>query len=82
MPVNEEPHKHDETIKIDDLNIQVCHRSLMYLIGTEIVWEESPVGGGLTFINPNAGEMWVWRNIYPRQLIIMLTISVFEITGS
>ena len=29
MPVNEEPHKHDEIIKIDDLNIQVCHRSLM-----------------------------------------------------
>ena len=27
----------------------------MYLIGTEIVWEESPMGGGLTFINPNAG---------------------------
>ena len=40
---------------LDDLNIQVCHRSLMYLIGTEIVWEESPMGGGLTFINPNAG---------------------------
>ena len=42
-------------LKIDDLNIQVCHRSLMYLIGTEIVWEESPMGGGLTYINPNEG---------------------------
>ena len=55
IPINEEAHKHDEIIKIDELNIHVCHRSLMYLIGTEIVWEESPMGGGLTFINPNAG---------------------------
>ena len=55
MPNNEQPHEYDEVIKIDDLNIQVCHRSVMYLVGTEIIWEESPMGGGLTFLNPNAG---------------------------
>tara|TARA_B110000467_G_C18326204_1_gene489197 strand:- start:91 stop:426 length:336 start_codon:yes stop_codon:yes gene_type:complete len=54
-PIDTEPHKHDELIKIDNLDIHVCHSSLLYLIGTEIIWEESPMGGGLTFINPNAG---------------------------
>ena len=54
VPTNESPHKLDELIKLEDINIHVCHTSLLYLIGTEIIWEESPMGGGLTFINPNA----------------------------
>ena len=53
-PTNEEPDKLDEIIKLKDLQINVCGKSLFYLLGTEINWVENYMGKGLQFNNPNA----------------------------
>ena len=53
-PDNEEPKKIDEMVKIDDLKINVCGKSLLYLFGTTIDWTEDIMGSRFTFENPNA----------------------------
>ena len=35
-PNNEEPKKIDEVVKMDDLKINVCGKSLLYLLGTTL----------------------------------------------
>ena len=51
-PTNEEPKKMDEFIKEE--NIIVCGDSLLYLIGSEVVWKTDTMGSRIEFINPNA----------------------------
>jgi iron-sulfur cluster assembly protein len=52
---NDPKEKNDELIKIDDdLSIIVCGHSLFHILGTHILWEETVMSKGLTFINPNA----------------------------
>ena len=53
-PTNDLPNKLDETIKVDDVNIIVCGKSLFHLIGTEVKWKDDLMGSGLEFNNPNA----------------------------
>jgi len=53
-PNNDEPKKIDEIVKIDDLKISVCGKSLLYLLGTTIDWTEDIMGNRFTFDNPNA----------------------------
>ena len=53
-PTNEKPIKIDEQIKINNINITLCGKSLIYLIGTEIKWTEDYTGSKLEFFNPNA----------------------------
>ena len=53
-PTNDPPNKLDETIKVDDVNIIVCGKSLFHLIGTEVKWKDDLMGSGLEFNNPNA----------------------------
>ena len=53
-PNNDEPKKIDEIVKIDDLNINVCGKSLLYLLGTTIDWKEDFMGSRFEFDNPNA----------------------------
>ena len=53
-PNNDEPNKIDEMVKIDDLKINVCGKSLLYLLGTTIDWTEDIMGSRFTFENPNA----------------------------
>ena len=53
-PTNEEPEKFDEILKIDNLQINVCGKSILHLLGTEIKWKEDYMGKGLDFTNPNA----------------------------
>ena len=44
----------DEHLPLDDQhNLRVCGHSLMYLIGTEIQWEDSFMGQNFSFSNPN-----------------------------
>ena len=45
-------HKLDEIVKIDDVNIQVCHKSLMYVLGTHIDWKKDFLGERFVFENP------------------------------
>ena len=53
-PSNDPPQKLDEQIIIDNVKINVCGSSLLYILGTEIKWNEDYMGKGLQFINPNA----------------------------
>lgn len=46
--------KGDEKIKIGDLDIIICGKSLMYLLGTEIDWKTDIMGSTFYFNNPNA----------------------------
>lgn len=52
-PTNEKPQKNDETLKVDNTNIIVCGRSIVYLVGTHVHWENNNLGSGLKFDNPN-----------------------------
>ena len=52
---NDPKENNDELIKIDDdLSIIVCGHSLFHILGTHVLWEETVMSKGLTFINPNA----------------------------
>ena len=51
-PTDETPKKHDELIK--ENNVIVCGDSLLYLIGSEVVWKTDAMGSRIEFINPNA----------------------------
>tara|TARA_B100001287_G_C22482255_1_gene434909 strand:- start:4 stop:333 length:330 start_codon:yes stop_codon:yes gene_type:complete len=53
-PTNEEPNKLDEIIIKDDIQINICNKSIFYLIGTEIKWTDDNLGSGIVFNNPNA----------------------------
>ena len=53
-PLQSEPNKFDEVVKVGDLDIIICGKSLIHLIGTEIKWNKSYMGEGIEFINPNA----------------------------
>jgi iron-sulfur cluster assembly protein len=53
-PTTSSPEKYDETLTLDGLNIHLCGKSLIYLIGTEIKWKEDIMGSRLEFNNPNA----------------------------
>jgi iron-sulfur cluster assembly accessory protein len=46
--------KGDENIVIDGVEIQICGKSLMYLLGTEIDWKTDIMGSTFYFNNPNA----------------------------
>ena len=43
-----------ELLRLGELNVSVCPKSLMYLIGTHVEWEETAMSKGLVFQNPNA----------------------------
>ena len=53
-PFSKEPKKIDEIVRLDDLKINVCGRSILYLLGTTIDWKEDFMGSRFVFENPNA----------------------------
>ena len=53
-PTSDFPDKFDEQLKIDGVNIIVCGKSMMHLLGTEIKWKTDYMNSGMDFINPNA----------------------------
>lgn len=46
--------KKDEVIKCDSVNIIVCYKSLLHLLGTTIDYKKDIMGETFHFINPNA----------------------------
>ena len=52
-PIKEIAHK-ENVFKKDELIIEVCNKSLLYLIGTKIDWNEDIMGQGFKFENPIA----------------------------
>ena len=53
-PTNDKPLKRDELINIDNLNIIICGKSIMHLIGCHIYWKQDTMGSRIEFNNPNA----------------------------
>ena len=53
-PTNDPPEKIDELMHINGLDIIVCGRSLIHLLGTHISWQTDNMGSRLEFSNPNA----------------------------
>ena len=48
------PDKTDETFVQEDVNIAICGKSLMYLIGAHITMKRDVMGSRIEFENPNA----------------------------
>lgn len=46
--------KVDEKVNIDGVEIIICNKSLLYLIGTKIDWKSDIMGSFFHFENPNA----------------------------
>ena len=40
--------------KCDDLTVEICDSSMLYLLGTEIDWRKDIMGEGFKFKNPGA----------------------------
>lgn len=55
-PFFDEKEKYDEIVEYNDFKIIVCGKSIMYLIGLKISWNEDLFGSGLRFENPNANS--------------------------
>ena len=53
-PTNDPPAKIDEVVRINDVEIHICGRSMMHLLGTHIEWKEDIMGQGFHFDNPIA----------------------------
>ena len=53
-PTNMSPEKHDELFTKDDVNIILCNKSLLYILGTEIDYTNNILGNSFKFKNPNA----------------------------
>ena len=57
-PSNEqEIQKGDEIIKKDDLNINICGKSILYILGSKLEWEKTIMSEGFKFNNPNADSL-------------------------
>lgn len=56
QPFSGEPKKRDEMVVLDDLKINICGKSLLYLLGTNIDWKEDYMGNRFVFENPNASS--------------------------
>ena len=55
-PTNTKPSKSDELMTIGSLNIIICGKSLLHLLGTQVSWRHDGLGARLEFENPNAGS--------------------------
>lgn len=53
-PTNNLPNKLDEIVKIKNVEIHVCNKSLIHIIGTNIDWKEDVMGSSFQFDNPMA----------------------------
>ena len=54
-PYYENPAKLDEVVKYDDIDIIICNKSIIHLLGTHIDWKKDIMGETFHFENPNAG---------------------------
>ena len=54
QPVNQF-NKNDNIVTQKNIRIEVCDKSLLYLLGTEIDWTQDVMGSRFTFKNPMAG---------------------------
>jgi len=50
------PEKMDEDLIVEGVQLRVCGKSMMFLIGTEITWVTDAMGSRMEFSNPNASS--------------------------
>jgi iron-sulfur cluster assembly accessory protein len=55
-PLQEKPEKLDIIISHSNMDIVICSKSLMHLIGSEVIWLEDYMGSRFDFVNPNASS--------------------------
>lgn len=48
--------KGDEVIKLEGVEIQICRKSLLYILGSSIDYSKSIMGETFVFENPNASS--------------------------
>ena len=53
-PIKEPQGDNDEIVKFEKLEVHICNKSIMYLLGTTIDWKEDIMGQSFTFDNPVA----------------------------
>jgi iron-sulfur cluster assembly accessory protein len=53
-PTNDAPGKMDEVVHINDIEIHICNRSMIHVLGTHIDWKQDIMGQGFHFENPMA----------------------------
>ena len=53
-PTNLKKNKLDEELIVDDLNVIICSKSIMYLFGTKVSVKKDFMGERIDFDNPNA----------------------------
>ena len=46
----------DEIYQKDGLTVNICHKSLLFLLGTHIDWTTDIMGTSFSFNNPNANQ--------------------------
>ena len=54
QPINQFEKK-DNIVIQENVSVEVCDKSLLYLLGTEIDWTQDVMGSRFTFKNPMAG---------------------------
>ncbi len=47
-------YKNDEFFRVNDIDVTICPKSLVFIAGTHIKWETSNMSSGFVFDNPNA----------------------------
>ena len=69
----------DEIINFDDINVQVCGKSILYLVGSHIDWKKDHMGEGFTFTNPNFNwKLWMWFYIFCRLIFYKFNQTTFR----
>jgi iron-sulfur cluster assembly protein len=54
LDIVESPEENDRSFQLEGVNLYIDPKSYLYLNGTEIDFEETKMGGGFKFNNPNA----------------------------
>jgi iron-sulfur cluster assembly accessory protein len=50
------PEKIDEDLNVEGIQLRICGKSMMFLMGTEITWVTDAMGSRMEFSNPNASS--------------------------
>tara|TARA_Y100000591_G_scaffold329983_1_gene359761 strand:- start:131 stop:466 length:336 start_codon:yes stop_codon:yes gene_type:complete len=53
-PLYEKPNLIDEIVPYENINVVICGKSMIYLMGTTIDWKNDIMGESFHFENPNA----------------------------
>ena len=53
-PTSDPAEPRDEVLHVDGVEVVVCGRSVMHLLGTTVGWKEDAMGSRIDFENPNA----------------------------